>query len=62
LRAQLAESGVQQAFNLAGVLFCAGLATTSRRPLEMILWSVLGVLFLVQIALVFRQKAAGPAD
>jgi hypothetical protein len=56
LRHRLANSNIQAAFNAAGMLFCAGLAATSETTLEIVLWSVLGVLFLIQGILGVRQK------
>ncbi len=52
LRAQLGQSSYMRLFNLAGVLFCAGLALTASAVFQMILWSVLGVAF--AIAFVFQ--------
>jgi hypothetical protein len=42
--------------NLAGALFCSGLAATSSQLLELILWIVLAVLFLVGILLGLRKN------
>jgi len=48
LRSRLAQPGYQMFFDLAAVLFCLGMAATSRRVWEIILWSGLAVLFIVQ--------------
>lgn len=42
-------------FNVAALLFCSGLAATSDSILEIVLWSLLGILFLVQLLLLVRQ-------
>jgi len=39
----------QISLNLAGVLFCGGLAATTSQNWERILWGVIGMLFMVQI-------------
>jgi hypothetical protein len=56
LRQRLSQNSIQAAFDIAGILFCAGLAATSDSTLEIVLWSVLGILFLVQGFLAVRQK------
>jgi hypothetical protein len=56
LRNRLGNSSIQAAFDAAGTLFCTGLAVTSDSTLEIVLWSVLGVLFLIQGILAVRQK------
>jgi len=56
LRHRLGHSGIQAAFDAAGTLFCAGLAATSDSTLEIGLWSVLGILFVIQGFLAVRQK------
>ena len=43
--------GWQTPLNIAGVLFCGGLAATSDVTWERVLWLVLGVLFLVQVVM-----------
>ena len=48
LRARLAQTGYQIFIDLAAVLFCLGMAATSRRVWEIILWSGLAVLFFAQ--------------
>ncbi len=37
--------------NLAGTIFCAGLALTTEVWWERLLWAILGVLFLVQVVM-----------
>lgn len=56
LRHRLGTSSIQAAFDVAGMLFCTGLAATSDSTLEIVLWSVLGVLFLIQGILALRQR------
>lgn len=48
LRSRLAQPGYQIYIDLAAVLFCLGMAATSRRVWEIILWSGLAVLFIAQ--------------
>jgi len=48
LRTWLGQPAYQIFFDLAAVLFCLGMAATSRRAWEIILWSVLAVLFVAQ--------------
>ena len=48
LRSWLAQPGYQIFFDLAAVLFCLGMAATSRRVWEIILWSGLALLFIAQ--------------
>ena len=57
LGARLGKPGMQAAIDLAGVLFCAGLAATSRPIWQMVLWAVLGVLFLVQMIASLRHRS-----
>lgn len=57
-RDSLTEPGAVISFSISGVLFCAGLAATSDSTLEIVLWAILGVLFLVQTILAVRQKVA----
>ena len=47
-RTRLGQPGYQRAFDLAAVLFCAGMAGTSRHLWEIILWGGLAVLFIAQ--------------
>jgi phosphoglycerol transferase MdoB-like AlkP superfamily enzyme len=48
LRSRLGQPVYQIYFDLAAVLFCLGMAATSRRVWEIVLWSGLAVLFIVQ--------------
>jgi len=48
LRSRLAQPVYQIFIDLAAVLFCLGMAATSRRVWEIILWSGLAVLFVAQ--------------
>jgi hypothetical protein len=57
LRLRLASRGAQLAFNLAGVLFCAGLAAASQSWWQILLWAILGLLFLAQLLLSLRKPA-----
>lgn len=49
LRLHLGQTSNQVALNLAGLLFCLGLAGSSSRTWEQVLWVVLAVGFAVQI-------------
>lgn len=49
LRVRLGRPAVQLAFNLAGLLFCAGLAATAGSIIETVLWGLLSVLFAAQV-------------
>jgi hypothetical protein len=55
LRARLDTPGVQRAFYLSGILFCAGLAGASDSTLEVILWAMLGFLFCLGLIQSIRQ-------
>lgn len=55
-RDQLKTPGTLIAFSIAGILFCAGLAATSDTLIEIVIWSILGVLFLVQAIMMARQR------
>ena len=46
----------QMALSLAGFLFCAGLAGTSDSTLEILLWSILALAFLVQMVATYWGK------
>ena len=48
LRSRLGQPGYQIFFDFAAVLFCLGMAATSRRVWEIILWSGLALLFIAQ--------------
>jgi hypothetical protein len=49
-------SSYQLALNLAGLLFSAGLATTSDTTLEIILWTILAVAFFIQMTTAYIRK------
>ena len=51
MRVALSQPSTQFFINLAGLLFSLGLAWTSDRTIEIVLWLILAALFLVQIAL-----------
>lgn len=53
---RLKRSEILIAFSLSALLFCSGLAATSDTLLEIVIWSVLGFLFLVQIILTVYQN------
>lgn len=54
---RLKHRGFQISLNLAGVLFCAGLAATSGSLFQTIAWSILAGLFAVQVFLAWRDKS-----
>ena len=56
LRDQLSKPGAQVSLDLAGILFCAGLAATSGAALNTVFWGTLGVLFAVHLLLILRQR------
>ena len=47
----LSHPGPQASLDVAGALFCAGLAATSAVLWQKALWAVLGIIFLVQVFL-----------
>ena len=49
LRQHLSQAPNQVALNLAGLLFCLGLAGSSSRTWEQVVWLVLGLGFALQI-------------
>ncbi|MBT3391901.1 MAG: hypothetical protein HN413_15995 [Chloroflexi bacterium] len=53
----LNRRGWQIALNIAGILFSLGLAATSERTWEQIVWLVMVLLFFVQIVWVVKQAA-----
>lgn len=60
LRVVLSRPRWEFALNLAGALFCIGLAVTSDRIWERALWLVLAGLYLFQIGLgVWKRRRAG---
>lgn len=54
-RERIKRPQILLSFNVAALLFCTGLAATSDSTLEIVLWSLLGILFLVQLLLAVRQ-------
>jgi hypothetical protein len=48
-RQQLNQPGCQAALNMAGLMFCLGLAGTSSRWWEIVLWLLLSVWFAFQL-------------
>ena len=57
LRQVLGQSSSQAALNIAGALFCLGMAATARYPLEIAVWLVLAGLFIYQW---IRDRRAKP--
>jgi hypothetical protein len=55
LRIYLNGLEYQRAFNFSGILFCIGLALTSDRLLETILWGILAALFLISLILTWKN-------
>lgn len=43
-------------FSIAAIFFCAGLAATSDAIWEIAIWSIMGIVFLVQAILIVRAK------
>ncbi|HBY08922.1 MAG TPA: hypothetical protein DEH22_14515 [Chloroflexi bacterium] len=59
-REYLGQPWIQISLNVAGVLFCAGLAGTSDVLWQRVLWILLGVGFAVQMGFEFyRQRKQG---
>jgi len=58
LKAVLNRAVWGNSLNLAGTIFCAGLALTTEVWWEQLLWAILGVLFLVQV-LISRFSSQG---
>jgi len=56
LKTVLNQSGWQMSLNLAGTIFCAGLALTTEVWWEQLLWAVLGILFLLQISMLWWSE------
>jgi hypothetical protein len=54
--ARLKMWDVQLVLNLAGILFCSGLILLSDSMLNKFLWAILGLLFLFQEILLFRNN------
>ncbi len=60
LRQTLGGRNFQVSLNAAGVLFCLGLAATSGKVWEIILWAVLAVVFIVQIVILLLPTRDKP--
>jgi hypothetical protein len=60
ITARLRRPALQFALNLAGLLFCLGLAATETRIFVAILWLVLGFLFLAQLVANLIQRKNKP--
>lgn len=58
-RARLNRPPIQISLDLAGVLFCAGLAATSGKTYEVVLWAILGVAFAGQTVYSWIQNRWG---
>jgi hypothetical protein len=56
LKQILEQPGKQILLDLAGVFFCAGLATTSTRWWEVALWMILLALIIFQTAIEIRRR------
>ena len=59
-RARLGLPGYQTVLNIAGFLFCLGLALTSLKYWEIAVWAVLGALFLLQVGVGIYQARKKP--
>ena len=60
-RERLRKIQFQVALNLAGFLFCLGLAGTSQPVWQIVLWLVMAILFLVQIGVeIYRKRTETP--
>ncbi len=62
LRRQLQQLPYQRLFALAGALFCLGLAATAAAAWETVVWALLALAFLVQLALTWRPAPQEPAE
>jgi len=62
LREALNRDRWQIPLNIAGAIFCGGLAATSSVLWERILWLVLLVLFLLQVGLIYRTARKSHLD
>jgi len=56
LKTVLNRAAWGNSLNLAGIIFCAGLALTTEVWWEQLLWVILGTLFLLQIGMLWWSK------
>ncbi len=56
LRDRLRLPDIQRPLFIAGILFCAGLAATSKSLVEIVLWGILGVFLILELVFSFRRK------
>ena len=56
LRMVLSSPGYEISLYAAGALFSIGLAATSDRIWEILLWTILAILFIIQVGLSIHQK------
>ena len=62
-RSVLGKAGIQVALNVAGLLFCAGLAGTSDVLWQRILWILLAAGFALQIGMeLYRERKASRSE
>ncbi|MDR3574719.1 MAG: hypothetical protein P4L50_12710 [Anaerolineaceae bacterium] len=57
LKDVLTQNRFEIILDLAGILFCSGLAATSSQLIALILWIILAALFLISIVLSLRNKS-----
>ena len=62
LRKLLQQPAYQRLFSLAGALFCLGLAATAAATWETVIWALLALAFLLQLALTWRPAPEPPAE
>jgi hypothetical protein len=60
LRTSLGRGDYAAIFSLAGVLFCTGLAMTAPSTLQIILWIILGIGFLIILLARAGQSSKNP--
>jgi hypothetical protein len=60
LSSTLGKGGYPIVFSLAGVLFCAGLALTASSSVQIILWTILGISFLIILLAQAAQLSKNP--
>ena len=62
-RVCLGQPKIQMILNIAGILFCAGLAGTSDVVWQQVLWAILGIGFVVQIVMEYvKSRKAAPTN